>query len=94
MKKSIRILCALLVIAMVSCAAVSCTNTPNNPADGTDGSSTAEPGTASENGSGEATAEVTERVTDKYDITGIDPSVNYGGANITIVTWSEQTMWE
>ncbi|MCI5513635.1 MAG: hypothetical protein MR471_05900 [Clostridia bacterium] len=94
MKKSIRILCALLVIAMVSCAAVSCTNTPNNPADGTDGSSTAEPGTASENGSGEATVEVTERVTDKYDITGIDPSVNYGGANFTIFTWSEQTMWE
>lgn len=94
MKKSIRILCALLVIAMVSCAAVSCTNTPNNSADGTDGSSTAEPGTASENGSGEATAEVTERVTDKYDITGIDPSVNYGGANFTIFTWSEQTMWE
>ena len=95
MKKSIRFLCALLVIAMIACAAVSCTKTPDNPDSSktNDGSASAEPGTNNTPGGSDSATE-TEKVTDQYDAIGISKDLKFNGATYTIYSWSEQTMWE
>ena len=95
MKTAIRFLCAFLVIAMIACAAASCTNPPETPevSNTNDGSASAEPGTNNNTPDSDSKTE-TERVTDKYDAIGISNDLKFGGATYTIYSWSEQTMWE